>query len=93
MAGWTPRVRHRADSLELLADLVTAGDGVSVLPADRPEARRVRTVPLDLVRTEQRTWGLVRAGTGGWPATAAVIGHLVRRQRTDLPRRPAAGAC
>jgi DNA-binding transcriptional LysR family regulator len=77
MAGFTPRVRHRADSLELLADLVTAGEGVSVLPADRPEARRVRTVALDLVPTEQRTWGLVRAGTGGWPATAAVLGHLV----------------
>ena len=76
MAGWTPRVRHRADSLELLADLVSAGEGVTVLPADRPAARRVRTVALDLVRTEARTWSLVRAGTESWPATAAVIGHL-----------------
>ena len=76
LAGWTPRVRHRADGLELLADLVAAGEGVSVLPADSPEARRVRTVPLDLVRTEQRAWSLVRAGTQGWPATRAVLDHL-----------------
>ena len=76
MAGWSPRVRHRADSLELVADLVAAGHGVSVLPADSPEARRVRTVPLDLVRTEQRTWGVVRAGTEAWPATLAVLSRL-----------------
>jgi len=78
IAGWTPRVRHRADSLELLADLVAAGHGVSVLPADSPEAARVRTVPLDLVRTEQRSWSLVRAGTQAWPATRAVLHHLRR---------------
>src|SRR5918993_3718257 len=76
MAGWTPQVRHRADSLELLADLVAGGHGVSVLPADSPEAGRVRTVPLDLVRTEQRTWGVVRAGTEAWPATRAVLSRL-----------------
>ena len=76
MAGWTPRVRHRADSLELLADLVAAGQGVSVLPAEAPEVRRVRTVALDLVRTEQRMWSVVRAGTERWPATAAVVRHL-----------------
>ena len=34
LAGWTPRVRHRADSLELVIDLVLAGHGVSLLPAD-----------------------------------------------------------
>ena len=32
LAGWTPRVRHRADSLELVIDLVLAGHGVSLLP-------------------------------------------------------------
>ncbi|CAA9240090.1 MAG: hypothetical protein AVDCRST_MAG41-1358 [uncultured Corynebacteriales bacterium] len=87
IAGWTPRVRHRVDSLELLADLVTVGQGVSVLPADAPEATRVRTVPLDLVRTEQRAWSLVRAGTGGWPATRAVLGHLAGASgwRTGIP--------
>jgi DNA-binding transcriptional LysR family regulator len=76
MAGWTPRVRHRADTLALLADLVAAGTGVCVLPAGSPDAARVRTVALDLVRTDVRVWSLVRAGTESWPATAAVIGHL-----------------
>ena len=76
MAGWTPRIRHRADTLALLADLVAAGTGVCVLPAGSPEAARVRTVALDLVRTDVRVWSVVRAGTEAWPATVAVLGHL-----------------
>jgi DNA-binding transcriptional LysR family regulator len=76
IGGWTPRIRHRADTLALLADLVAAGAGVCMLPAGSPDAARVRTVPLDLVRTDVRIWSLVRAGTGSWPATAAVIEHL-----------------
>lgn len=76
IAGWTPRIRHRADTLALLADLVAAGTGVCVLPSGSPEAARVRTVALDVIRTDVRVWTVVRAGTESWPATAAVIGHL-----------------
>ena len=76
IAGWTPRIRHRADTLELLTDLVVAGTGVCMLPAGSPEAARVRTVALELVRTDVRVWSLVRAGTESWPATVAVIAHL-----------------
>jgi DNA-binding transcriptional LysR family regulator len=76
IAGWTPHIRHRADTLALLADLVAAGAGVCLLPAGSPEAARVRTVRLELVRTDVRVWGVVRAGTERWPATAAVLGHL-----------------
>lgn len=92
MAGWTPRVRHRADSLELLADLVSAGHGVTVLPADAPEARRVRTVPLDLVHTEQRMWSVVRAGMQEWPAVRAVLGRLVTPTADDPVAGPTADA-
>jgi hypothetical protein len=47
-----------------------------VLPAGSPDGARVRTVALDLVRTDVRVWAMVRAGTEAWPATAAVIRHL-----------------
>jgi DNA-binding transcriptional LysR family regulator len=76
LAGWTPRLRHRADSLELVVDLVLAGQGVCVLATDAPETQRVRTVPFDLARTERRMWSLVRAGTQAWPATVAVIDRV-----------------
>jgi DNA-binding transcriptional LysR family regulator len=78
IAGWGPRIRHRADNLEVLADLVAAGQGVTVLPAGSAVAARVRTVPIDLVRTELRMFALVRAGADRWPATAAVVDSLRR---------------
>ena len=77
LAGWVPRIRHRADDLDLVVDLVRAGAGVSVLVADSIQATRVRTVALDLARAERRMWSVVRAGTQAWPATAVVV-ELVR---------------
>jgi DNA-binding transcriptional LysR family regulator len=89
LAGWTPRLRHRADSLELVVDLVLASEGVCVLPTDAPETRRLRTVPFDLARTERRMWSLVRAGTEAWPATVAVIdrvcAHVAAEVAADRP--------
>ena len=38
MAGFAPRVVHRADSLDLVEDLIVAGLGVGLLPLDRPVA-------------------------------------------------------
>jgi DNA-binding transcriptional LysR family regulator len=83
LAGWTPRVRHRADSLELVIDLVLAGHGVSLLPADAPGAHRLRMVPLMLAPTDRRMWSVVRAGAQAWPATTAVI-DAVRRHAQGL---------
>jgi len=88
LAGWAPRIQHRADSLELVVDWVLAGQGVCVLPTDVPEIRRARTVPLDFVTTERRMWSLVRAGTQAWPATVAVIDHVCNQvpERVERPR-------
>ncbi|WP_417233243.1 LysR family transcriptional regulator, partial [Arthrobacter sp.] len=41
MAGFEPALRHQSDSLDLVEDLVPAGRGVGLLPADR--ARRAGT--------------------------------------------------
>ena len=76
LAGWTPTIAHRVDNLDLVADLVLAGQGISVLVADAPQAARVRTVPLDLADVQRRMWSVVRAGSGAWPATTAVLDHL-----------------
>ena len=77
LAGWTPTIRHRADTLDMVAELVNAGQGVSVMPTDAPESTRVRTVPLDLARIERRVFGVVRAGTREWPATTLVLDQVL----------------
>jgi DNA-binding transcriptional LysR family regulator len=86
LAGWKPRIRHRADSLELVIDLVLAGQGVGLLSADAPGADRVRLVPLALARIDRRMWSVVRAGTQAWPAITAVI-DVVRRRAAQAERQ------
>jgi DNA-binding transcriptional LysR family regulator len=78
LAGWQPRMRHRADSLDLTVDLALATRGVCLLPQDAPESRRLRAVPLRFVSAQQRMWSVVRNGAQDWPATNAVI-DAVRR--------------
>lgn len=79
LAGWIPTIAHRVDSLDLVVDLVLAGQGVSVLVGDAPQAGRVRTVPLDVAGVRRRMWSVQRAGSGAWPATRAVLDHIVGR--------------
>jgi DNA-binding transcriptional LysR family regulator len=79
LAGWQPRVRHRADSLDLVVDLVLATRGVCLLAEDAPESRRLRTVSVDFVRAERRMWSVVRDGAQDWPAARAVIDAVRRR--------------
>ncbi len=86
LAGWVPRVRHRADSLELVVDLVLAGQGVSVLVADSDQAHRVRTVVLELGAAERRMFSVIRAGAQDWPPTRAVV-HQVRQQIDETGHR------
>lgn len=76
LGGWTPTIRHRADSLALVIDLVEARRGVSMIVSDSPEIARVRTVHIDLARIERRVWSVLRAGTAAWPATAAVLARV-----------------
>src|SRR6476469_6498089 len=46
MAGFEPQIVHRADSLELVQDLIVAGLGVGLLPTDQPTAAGVRLCAL-----------------------------------------------
>jgi DNA-binding transcriptional LysR family regulator len=78
LAGWQPRVRHRADSLDLVVDLVLATGGVCLLAEEAPESRRLRTVSVKFVKAERRMWSVVRDGAQDWPVTRVVI-EAVRR--------------
>ncbi|MFF5172799.1 LysR family transcriptional regulator [Micromonospora sp. NPDC000089] len=76
MAGFEPRIEHRADSLELVQDLIVAGLGVGLLPADQPTAPGVRLLPLAGPEVRLRSYAVVRRGRAGWPPLALILDLL-----------------
>ncbi len=78
-AGFVPRVAHRADSLDLVQDLVAAGLGVGLLPADQPVRAGVRLLPLADPDVRLRCHAAVRRGRAAWPPLALVLRLLGER--------------
>jgi DNA-binding transcriptional LysR family regulator len=79
MAGFAPRIAHRADSLDLLEDLIVAGLGVGLLPLDRAVAPAVRVLPLTDPDVVLRAYAVTRAGRVAWPPLALVVDLLAGR--------------
>jgi DNA-binding transcriptional LysR family regulator len=76
LVGFTPRVVHRIDSLELVEELIDAGRGVGVLPLDYPATRRVRVLPLADPGAALRAFAVVRRGREAWPPLRLVLERL-----------------
>jgi DNA-binding transcriptional LysR family regulator len=76
MAGFEPRVTHRADSLELVQDLIASGLGVGLLPADAPTRPEVVTLPLRDPEVRLRAYAVVRRGRSSWPPLALVLSRI-----------------
>jgi DNA-binding transcriptional LysR family regulator len=100
MAGFEPRVAHRIDSLDLVEDLVGAGLGVALLPAERAVPAGLRLVALTGPGVVLRAHAVVRRGRAGWPPLALVLDRLRAGALTPAraasaagppPARPAAG--
>jgi DNA-binding transcriptional LysR family regulator len=78
MAGFTPRVAHQIDSLELVDDLIVAGHGIGLLPRGRASRRGVRVLPLTDPRVTMRAYAVTRRGRDRWPPLRVVLDRLVR---------------
>jgi DNA-binding transcriptional LysR family regulator len=76
MAGFTPRVAHRIDALELVDDLIVAGRGIGLLPRGRASRRGVRVLPLTDPRVTMRAYAVTRRGRDRWPPLRAVLDRL-----------------
>jgi DNA-binding transcriptional LysR family regulator len=73
LAGFRPRIAHRADSLELVQDMITAGLGVGLLPAQTRTVRGVTLRPLHEPDVVLRAFAVTRRGRSGWPPLALVL--------------------
>jgi DNA-binding transcriptional LysR family regulator len=76
MAGFTPRIAHRVDSLELVDDLVVAGRGLALLPRGRASRRGVTVRPLTDPRVRLRAYAVTRRGRDRWPPLRAALERL-----------------
>ena len=84
MAGFEPRITHRADSLELVHDLILGGLGVALLPADQAVPPGVRLLPLSGPGVTLRAFALFRRGQRAWTPLSLVVGLLAPRRSTPL---------
>jgi DNA-binding transcriptional LysR family regulator len=87
LAGFRPRITHRVDSLELVQDLIAAGLGVGLLPADQSTVTGVTLLSLTGPEVLLRAYAVARRGRAGWPPLALVRDLLNPTSRD----RPAGG--
>lgn len=88
MAGFTPRITHRADSLDLVHEMIAAGLGVGLLPLGTAVIPAVRIMPLTSPDVVLRAFAAARHGRLDWPPLALLTEELTRRAASageDLP--------
>ena len=73
LAGFAPRIAHRADSLDLVQDMIVAGLGVGLLPAGQSTIAGVELRELTGPDVVLRSYAVVRRGRAGWPPLALVL--------------------
>jgi DNA-binding transcriptional LysR family regulator len=73
LAGFQPRIAHRADSLELVQAMIVAGLGVGLLPAVQPVIRGVSLQRLHHPQVVMRAYTAIRRGRSAWPPLALVL--------------------
>ncbi|WP_246843095.1 LysR family transcriptional regulator [Allokutzneria sp. NRRL B-24872] len=76
LAGSGPVVRHQADSLDLVEEMIVAGLGIGLLPAERPHRAGVRLLPLAEPEVRLRSYAVIRRGRRTWPPLALVLNRL-----------------
>lgn len=78
MAGFEPQVKHQSDSLDLVEDLILAGMGVGLLPADRQPRAGIMLLPLMQPAVQQRAFARTRPGHSAWPPLALILSRLTQ---------------
>src|SRR3954452_15945754 len=76
MAGFQPNIAHHVDSLELVQELIVAGLGVGLLPADEQPGRGVALMPLRDPDVTLRSYVALRRGREEWPPLALITREL-----------------
>ena len=76
MAGFSPRIKHEIDSLDLVEDLIADGYGVGLLPIARPTCAEVRVVPLSGPAVILTAYAVTRIGRATWSPLRVLLDRL-----------------
>lgn len=85
MAGFSPKIGHQIDSLDLVEDLIVAGYGVGLLPIERAICSGVKVLPFAEGNPILTAYAVTRRGRSGWPPLRVVLDRL-RSPGAELPR-------
>jgi DNA-binding transcriptional LysR family regulator len=85
LAGFEPRITQRADSLDLVYDMILAGLGVALLPAGRPAVRGVTLRRLRQPDVVLRSYAVTRGGHAAWPPLALGVRLVLQVGSRDQP--------
>jgi DNA-binding transcriptional LysR family regulator len=86
LAGFTPRITHQIDSLDLVEDLILDGHGVGLLPINRPTRDGITVLGLSDPSVILTAYAVVRRGRSNWPPLRAIIDRL-RPPSPSLPQQ------
>ncbi|MGB3482592.1 MAG: LysR substrate-binding domain-containing protein [Mycobacterium sp.] len=78
--GFTPKIVHRIETLELADDFVRAGHGVALLPMARPTRDGVRMLAIKDPEVTFTAYAVWRKGRGGWSPLRVVLDRLLPAQ-------------
>ncbi|MFN8225356.1 MAG: LysR family transcriptional regulator [Mycobacterium sp.] len=76
LAGFTPRIAHQIDSLELVEDLIFDGYGVGLLPLHRRTRPGVTVLTLPGPGAVMTAYAVTRRGRTGWPPLRLILAAL-----------------
>ncbi|MDV6211626.1 LysR family transcriptional regulator [Rhodococcus erythropolis] len=76
LAGFTPRITHQIDSLDLVELLILSGYGVGLMPLERKTREGVRVVPLTDPPVILTAYAVTRRGRSSWPPLRLVLDRL-----------------
>lgn len=85
LAGFTPRIAHQIDSLDLVEDLILGGHGVGLLPVNRPLRDGITILTLADPSVTLTAYAAIRRGRSNWPPLRMVLDRL-RPQSRVLPQ-------
>lgn len=77
LAGFTPRITHQIDSLDLVELLILSGYGVGLMPLERTTREGVRVVPLTDPPVILTAHAVTRRGRSSWPPLRLVLDRLM----------------